>query len=82
VVLNPIYRSKGQKNNNKITVTINRRDNPFIYTQTNNKLLIVGYNNLAFLQSNGTTVGGCASICADTEVKNKFYLGTLLQKWA
>ncbi|CAI8590343.1 unnamed protein product [Vicia faba] len=33
--------------------------------QDRNTFLAVGCNNLAFLQSNGTTVGGCVSICDD-----------------
>ncbi|CAK8531447.1 unnamed protein product [Lathyrus sativus] len=33
--------------------------------EADNKFLAVGCNNLAFLQSKGTTVGGCVSICDD-----------------
>jgi len=71
-VMNPIYRSNCQKNNNNKTVTINLRESPFIYSQNGNNFVAVGCNNLAFLQSNGTTVGGCVSICDDSNVNNNF----------
>lgn len=65
-IMNPIYHSNCRKYNNNKIVTINLRESPFIYSQNENKFLAVGCNNLAFLQSNGTTVGGCVSICDDS----------------
>jgi hypothetical protein len=65
-IMNPIYRSNCQKNksSNKSNKTvINLRDSPFVYSQNENTFLAVGCNKLAFLQSKGTTVGGCVSIC-------------------
>ncbi|KAI5446743.1 hypothetical protein KIW84_014548 [Lathyrus oleraceus] len=65
VIMNPIYHSncrhkdKTSSNRNK-TVTL--RGSPFVYSQAENSFLAVGCNILAFLQSNGTTVGGCMSI--------------------
>ncbi|AES79773.1 wall-associated receptor kinase galacturonan-binding protein [Medicago truncatula] len=53
-------RSKNNKNNKHLT--INLRDSPFIYSHDLNKFLAFGCNNFSSLQSNGTTVGGCASI--------------------
>ncbi|CAI8590339.1 unnamed protein product [Vicia faba] len=41
------------------------KDSPYIFSQAENTFLAMGCNNLAFLQSNGTTVGGCVSICDD-----------------
>ncbi|KAK2448391.1 Wall-associated kinase family protein [Trifolium repens] len=76
-IMNPIYRSnncqhkKTSSNNNK-TVTINLRDGPFVYSQGDNTFLAVGCNNLAFLQSNGTRIGGCVSICDDGSDNNNF----------
>ncbi|XP_012570052.1 putative wall-associated receptor kinase-like 16 isoform X2 [Cicer arietinum] len=74
-IMNPIYHSnckKNNNNNNNKTVVINLKDSPFIYSQQYNTFLAVGCNNLAFLQSNGTTVGGCVSICEDNN--NNFNL--------
>ncbi|CAI8590341.1 unnamed protein product [Vicia faba] len=72
-IMNPIYRSNCQKN--KISInnrkTVNLRDSPYIFSQAENTFLAVGCNNLAFLQSNGTTVGGCVSIC-DDDNNNEF----------
>ncbi|XP_058767268.1 wall-associated receptor kinase-like 1 [Vicia villosa] len=74
-IMSPIYHSncqnnKNSSNSNKI-VTL--RDSPFIFSQADNTFLAVGCNNLAFLQSNGTTVGGCVSICDDD---NNFNIGS------
>jgi hypothetical protein len=79
-IMNPIYRSncphkKTSSNNNK-TVTINLRDGPFVYSQDNNAFLAVGCNNLAFLQSNGTKIGGCVSICDDDNNNNNFNIAS------
>ncbi|KAK2394649.1 Wall-associated kinase family protein [Trifolium repens] len=65
-IMNPIYRSNCQKNkssNKRNKTVINLRDSPFVYSQNENTFLAVGCNKLAFLQSKGTTVGGCVSIC-------------------
>ncbi|XP_045803702.1 wall-associated receptor kinase-like 8 [Trifolium pratense] len=75
-IMNPIYRSncrhnKTSSNDNK-TVTINLRDSPFVYSQGENTFLAVGCNNLAFLQSNGTKIGGCVTICDDDNNNNNF----------
>ncbi|KAK2448366.1 Wall-associated kinase family protein [Trifolium repens] len=77
-IMNPIYRSncrhnKTSSNDNKI-VTINLRDSPFVYSQDHNTFLAVGCNNLAFLQSNGTKIGGCVSICDDGSNNNNFII--------
>ncbi|RHN72931.1 putative wall-associated receptor kinase, galacturonan-binding domain-containing protein [Medicago truncatula] len=71
-IMNPIYHSNCQQNINNKTVTINLGVSPFMYSQSYNKFLAVGCNNLAFLQSNGTTVGGCVSICDDGNFNNNF----------
>ncbi|XP_058767271.1 wall-associated receptor kinase-like 1 [Vicia villosa] len=47
--------------------TVTLTDSPFLYSQAENTFLAVGCNSLAFLQSNGTTVGGCVSICDDNK---------------
>jgi len=73
-IMNPIYRSNCHKNNNNKTVNLG--GSPFRYSELYNKFLAFGCNNLAFLQSNGTTVGGCVSICDDNNVNNNFYLGS------
>ncbi|XP_027338255.1 wall-associated receptor kinase-like 22 [Abrus precatorius] len=65
-IMNPIYHRNCQNNKAKPTV-INLRESPFVYSQDRNKFLAVGCNNLAFLQSNGTAVGGCVSVCDDNE---------------
>lgn len=54
---------------------INLRGSPFVYSQELNKFVAVGCNNLAFLQSNGSTVACCASMCdGNEEVKHNFNL--------
>ncbi|WJX27574.1 non-specific serine/threonine protein kinase [Trifolium repens] len=75
-IMNPIYRSncrhnKTSSNDNK-TVTINLNDSPFVYSQDDNTFLAVGCNKLAFLQSNGTKIGGCVSICDDGSNNSNF----------
>ncbi|XP_047155356.1 wall-associated receptor kinase-like 10 [Vigna umbellata] len=49
---------------------INLRESPLVYSQEANKFVSVGCNNLALLQSNGSTVACCASICDDNEEVN------------
>ncbi|KAL5097734.1 hypothetical protein RYX36_002061 [Vicia faba] len=77
-IMSPIYHSNCQENkvsiNNRKTVTL--RDSPFVYSQDRNTFLAVGCNNLAFLQSNGTTVGGCVSICDDDNNNNNYYFNS------
>ncbi|KAJ1414376.1 Wall-associated receptor kinase, galacturonan-binding domain [Sesbania bispinosa] len=72
-VMNPITHSNCRTNNrNKAGITY-LRGSPFVYSQEENTFVAVGCNNLAFLHSNGTTVGGCVSICDDNEqVDNNF----------
>ncbi|CAI8590338.1 unnamed protein product [Vicia faba] len=53
--------------------TSSRDPKPYLKSlnlQAENTFLAVGCNNLAFLQSNGTTVGGCVSICDDNNSNN------------
>jgi hypothetical protein len=64
-IMNPIYRSNCKKNKSNKTVVVNLSNSPFVYSQDVNTFLAVGCNKLAFLESNGTTVGGCVSICDD-----------------
>ncbi|TKY72411.1 Wall-associated receptor kinase 2 [Spatholobus suberectus] len=67
-IMNPIFRWNCESKNAKPVV--NLRGSPFAYSQSSNKFMAVGCNNLAFLQSNGTAVGGCVSICEDNEEVN------------
>lgn len=65
VIMNPIYRSNCRhkdKTSSSRNKTVTLRGSPFVYSQAENSFLAVGCNILAFLQSNGTTVGGCMSI--------------------
>ncbi|KAL5097728.1 hypothetical protein RYX36_002055 [Vicia faba] len=80
-IMSPIYHSNCQEN--KISInnrkTVNLRDSPYIFSQAENTFLAVGCNNLAFLQSNGTTVGGCVSICDDdNNNSNKVAIGVVM----
>ncbi|XP_047155361.1 wall-associated receptor kinase-like 10 [Vigna umbellata] len=50
---------------------INLRGSPFVYSPVANTFVAVGCNNLAFLQSNGSTVACCASMCDDSEEVNE-----------
>ncbi|CAL0309201.1 unnamed protein product [Lupinus luteus] len=57
---------------------IDLRGSPFVYSQARNKFVAFGCNNFAFLQSNGTTVGGCVSFCdKNEEVNYNIYSGTI-----
>ncbi|XP_058768643.1 wall-associated receptor kinase-like 1 [Vicia villosa] len=71
-IKNPVYRSNCHKNkiSSHSSKTVTLTDSPFIYSQAENTFLAVGCNSLAFLQSNGTTVGGCVSICDDNNSSN------------
>ncbi|CAJ2657886.1 unnamed protein product [Trifolium pratense] len=69
-IMNPIYHSNCKEKKNNKTVVINLRHSPFVYSQDVNTFLAVGCNELAFLESNGTTVGGCVSICDDNNNNN------------
>ncbi|XP_061339688.1 wall-associated receptor kinase-like 10 [Gastrolobium bilobum] len=69
LIKNPIYHSNCKGKSAK-PVVINLRGSPFVYSQVYNKFVAVGCNNLAFLRSNGSTVGGCVSICDDNEEVN------------
>ncbi|KAJ1420875.1 Wall-associated receptor kinase, galacturonan-binding domain [Sesbania bispinosa] len=72
-VMNPITHSNCRSNNKDKAGITYLRGSPFVYSQEENTFVAVGCNNLAFLHSNGTTVGGCVSICDDNEqVDNSF----------
>ncbi|XP_058723637.1 putative wall-associated receptor kinase-like 16 [Vicia villosa] len=73
-IMNPVYRSDchKSKNSGNSDKTVTLKHSPFRFSQAYNTFLAVGCNNLAFLQSNGTTVGGCVSICDDNNNSNNF----------
>ncbi|QHO06475.1 Wall-associated receptor kinase-like [Arachis hypogaea] len=61
-IKNPIYYSCQSKN-----AFINLKGSPYVYSQEYDKFMAIGCNKLGFLRSNGSTVGGCVSICDDDE---------------
>ncbi|MED6205195.1 hypothetical protein PIB30_015758 [Stylosanthes scabra] len=61
-IKNPIYYSCQSKN-----AIIDLRGSPYVYSQEYDRFMAVGCNKLAFLRSNGSTVGGCVSICDNGE---------------
>ncbi|MED6193618.1 hypothetical protein PIB30_021270 [Stylosanthes scabra] len=61
-IKNPIYYSCQSKN-----AIIDLRGSPYVYSQEYDKFMAIGCNKLGFLRSNGSTVGGCVSICDDDE---------------
>ncbi|KAI4297158.1 hypothetical protein L6164_037059 [Bauhinia variegata] len=60
-VQNPIQRGncRDQTEGKKVDL----RGSPFVYSQTENTFYAFGCNSFAFLNSNGSEVGGCVSIC-------------------
>ncbi|KAL2341576.1 hypothetical protein Fmac_009516 [Flemingia macrophylla] len=80
-IMNPIFHWNCQSKETTQAM-INLRGSPFVYSQSRNKFMAVGCNKLAFLQSNGTSVGGCVSICGgsedarDTNTINMMYTGS------
>ncbi|QCD77397.1 interleukin-1 receptor-associated kinase 4 [Vigna unguiculata] len=73
-IMNPIFHWNCPRRKVKAEV-INLRGSPFVYSHKFNRFVGVGCNNLAFLQSNGSIVACCVSICDDTdEVNDNFNL--------
>lgn len=68
-IMNPIFHWNCPSRRAKPEV-INLRGSPFVYSQDANKFMAIGCNNLAFLQSNGSNVACCVSICDDIEEVN------------
>ncbi|XP_068496051.1 wall-associated receptor kinase-like 10 isoform X2 [Phaseolus vulgaris] len=68
-IMNPIFHWNCPSRRAKPEV-INLRGSPFVYSQDANKFMAIGCNNLAFLQSNGSNVACCVSICDDSEEVN------------
>ena len=64
-IMHPIYHRNCKREDAQQVVDL--RGSPFVYSQTSNKFVAVGCNNIAFLVSNGTQVSGCVSICDDNE---------------
>ena len=60
-IQNPAYTLDCRRNQQFIDL----RGSPFVYSQERNKFVALGCNIIAFLMSNGTKVGACASICDD-----------------
>ncbi|KAK7246180.1 hypothetical protein RIF29_41040 [Crotalaria pallida] len=76
-IMNPVFHWNCSGKSNK--PAINLRGSPFVYSQEYNKFVAVGCNKLAFLQSNGSIVGGCVSICYDNEVVDDNYVNNILR---
>jgi len=75
-IMNPIFHWNCPSRTAKPDV-INLRGSPFVYSQDSNKFMAIGCNNLAFLQSNGSNVACCVSICDDCEkVDDNFNLAS------
>ncbi|OIV91804.1 hypothetical protein TanjilG_14383 [Lupinus angustifolius] len=73
-IMNPIFRWNCYGKTDMPVIDL--RGSPFVYSQKYDKFIAFGCNKLAFLQSNGTTVGGCVSICDNNEeVNNNFDFG-------
>ncbi|KAI4299749.1 hypothetical protein L6164_033178 [Bauhinia variegata] len=51
---------------------VDLRGSPFVYSQTLNKFYAIGCNSLVLLNSNGTKVGGCVSVCDDNNDEANF----------
>ncbi|TKY72412.1 Wall-associated receptor kinase 22 [Spatholobus suberectus] len=63
-IMNPIYRSNcGTKGARLVNKQLG--GSPFVYSQEHNKFVAAGCNSIALLQSNGSDVSGCVSICDD-----------------
>lgn len=73
-IMNPITSNCDQSKNSNETTVINLKGSPFVYSQVENTFVAVGCNSFASLQSNGTAVGGCVSICDNDEQGSNFCL--------
>ncbi|OIV95976.1 hypothetical protein TanjilG_27080 [Lupinus angustifolius] len=72
-IMNPVFywNCHGKTN----TSVIDLKGSPFRYSQYGNKFVAYGCNKLAFLQSDGSTIGGCVSIC-DHNDKSFYGIGS------
>ncbi|KAL2341579.1 hypothetical protein Fmac_009519 [Flemingia macrophylla] len=72
-IVNPITRTncgtKPRRNN-----SIQLKGSPFVYSDRLNRFLAVGCNSIAFLQLNGSDVGGCVSTCNDKDDNSNIVL--------
>ncbi|KAI4297156.1 hypothetical protein L6164_037057 [Bauhinia variegata] len=64
-VRNPVQRRNCRDQTEGKEVEL--RGSPFVYSQTQNTFYAIGCNSLAMLNSNGSEVGGCVSICDEND---------------
>ncbi|KAE9594852.1 hypothetical protein Lal_00013263 [Lupinus albus] len=60
-IWNPIFYSNCDGKSNKPVIDL--KGSPFRYSQEMNTFMAYGCSKLAFMQSDGSTIGGCVSIC-------------------
>ncbi|KAK7331311.1 hypothetical protein VNO77_25533 [Canavalia gladiata] len=76
-IMNPVFHWNCQNPKNAQPV-IDLKGSPFVYSKDDNKFTAIGCNKIAFLQSNGSEVSGCVSLCDkydNEEVSNNIAFG-------
>ncbi|XP_027333993.1 wall-associated receptor kinase-like 10 [Abrus precatorius] len=76
-IMNPVFHWNCQNTKDSEPV-IDLKGTPFVYSKDDNKFTAIGCNKIAFLQSNGSEVSGCVSLCDrydDEEVNNNVAFG-------
>ncbi|XP_057429342.1 wall-associated receptor kinase-like 22 [Lotus japonicus] len=61
-IMNPVFRWNCNKSSDA-KPEVNLTGSPFVYSKDRNKFTAIGCNKMAYLQSNGSKVSGCVSLC-------------------
>ncbi|KAK7303593.1 hypothetical protein RJT34_14503 [Clitoria ternatea] len=76
-IMNPVFRWNCPNSKDSHPV-VDMKGSPFVYSKEDNKFTAIGCNKILFLQSNGSEVSGCVSLCDsydDDEVNNNVAFG-------
>ncbi|XP_057429341.1 wall-associated receptor kinase-like 1 [Lotus japonicus] len=78
-IMNPVFQWNCNNKTKYSKPVVNLTGTPFVYSKELNKFTTIGCNKIAFLQSNGSKVSGCVSLCDeydDREVNSNVAYGS------
>lgn len=78
-IMNPVFQWNCNNKTKDSKPVVNLTGTPFVYSKELNKFTTIGCNKIAFLQSNGSKVSGCVSLCDeydDREVNSNVAYGS------
>ncbi|XP_061339684.1 wall-associated receptor kinase-like 1 [Gastrolobium bilobum] len=76
-IMNPVFSWNCKSKDSRPIIDL--KGSPFVFSKDDNKFTAIGCNKIAFLQSNGSQVSGCVSVCDEydnEQVNNNIDFGS------